>query len=391
MPDPTAPDPTASAPSSPRMSRRQWFRRSSAVAAGLLVAPHALAEEPAPWVPSSGRARSSGMVRLSSNENPYGPSPKAREAMIRAFDEASRYPHSFGWRALTELIAEREGVTPDHVLLGCGSGEILTMAGAAYGLHGGEVVAGDPTFQQLLRYAEHVGGYVHRVPLDDAMVHDLDAMDRRVTGSTKLVFVCNPNNPTGTLVDPGRLRAFCTSTSARAVVFVDEAYIDLLDNPEQHTMASLVRDGQPVIVARTMSKIHGLAGQRIGYALARPDIVERLQAYRMGTPNVLGLHAAIASLQDTEFQAFSRTKMAEGRRMIYALCDEVGYGYTPSHASFVLIRTGQPIEQFATAMADQGVLVGRPFPPYLDWCRVSIGTEEEMQAFASALRTVAAG
>ena len=368
------------------MNRRRWLRRIGSTSAGLMVAPAALAGDAMSPAITQPQPAVGEMVRLSANENPYGPSPAARKAMMEAFDEACRYPYAGAADALTRLIAEREGVTEDHVLLSCGSSEILAMTGMAYGMDSGEIIAADPTYQGMLRYAENLGGYVHRVPLDEYMVHDLEAMEKRITQSAKVVFVCNPNNPTATIADPARLKDFCSSVSSKAIVFMDEAYIELLDDPAKHTMMDQVRAGENVIVSRTFSKIHGLAGQRTGYAVARPDIIKRIGQYRMGGPNVIGLRAAYASLQDNDFQSFSRKKITEGRQGVYDLLDEVGYKYTPSYASFVFFHTGIPIGDFQTAMKDRGILVGRPFPPYLDWCRVSIGTEENMAQFASALR-----
>ena len=372
-----------------RVTRRQWFRRAGASASTIFIAPHLLQEIAAAESGYVNEPLPNGMVRLSSNENPYGPSPKARKAMMAAFDEACRYPYASAWGDLTKMIAEKEGVTPEHVLIGCGSGEILSMTGMAYGMDSGEVIAADPTYQGLLRYAERIGGYVHRVPLDDNMVHDLEAMERRITLAAKLVFICNPNNPTGTIVDPEKLKDFCLSVSKRAVVFMDEAYIELLEDQEKHTMVDMVKQGHNVIVSRTFSKIHGLAGMRIGYAIARPDIIERIQQYRMGTPNVLGLRAAIASYQDEDFQSTSRQKMAEGRALVYKTLEEVGYSYTPSYASFVFFHTGIPIQEFQKEMKSRNVMVARPFPPFLDWCRVSIGNEEDMNQFVVAMKDMA--
>lgn len=369
------------------ITRRQWFRRAAGAAAGVAVAPQVLAARPV------GTRRSppvDGLIRLSSNENPYGPSPKARAAMQAAFDEAWRYPYAGAVEDFVALIAEREGVTPEHVIVGGGSSEILHATGMAYGLHGGELLAANPTYEGMPRYAGKVGAYTHRVSLTDDLVHDLAAMDRRITPAVKLVFVCNPNNPTGTVVDPETHRDFISSVSRRAVVFVDEAYIELTDDPAAHTMVDLVRHDYNVIVSRTLSKIHGMAGARVGYALARPDIAERVRTFGMAGSNVMGLRGAIASLQDAEFQAFSRQKMAEGRQLIYRLCDEMGYRYAASQTNFVFFQTGKPIDVFQRGMQDQGILVGRPFPPYLDWARVSIGTEQDMQAFATALPKVMA-
>ena len=371
------------------LSRRQWLARTGAATTALLTVPRALQAAPADSLPAVS-IEPPVPVRLSANENPLGPSPSARRAMTEAFDAACRYPHGDMLSALVSLIADRERVPRDHILLGCGSGEILAMAGMAYGTPGGDVVAADPTYQGLVRYAEDGGAYIHRVPLDGEMVHDLEAMERRVTSSTSLVYVCNPNNPTGTIVPPASHRDFCLSVAPRSLVFVDEAYIDLLDDPDRHTMTDLVRDGHNVLIARTFSKIHGLAGLRIGYALARPDILDRIRPFGMGGTSVLGLHAATASLQDTAFQRTSRQHIAEGRQALYTLFEEVGYTYTPSSTNFVFFQTGMPIRDFRQRMAQRHVQVARPFPPYEDWCRVSIGTRTDMEAFAVALRAVVA-
>ena len=373
-----------------KLTRRQWLRRGSAAAAALAIAPQSLP----PVHPSSSSTHSTemanGFVRLSANENPYGPSKTAREAMLAAFDEACRYPYAGAGGDLAKVIAEKEGVTPEHIVIGCGSGEILKMAGVTYGLNGGEIVAAAPAYLGLTRYAETYGAYTHKVPLDEYMVHDLDAMYKRISPHVKLVFVCNPNNPTGTVVDPAKLRDFATSASKEAVIFIDEAYIELMDDMAANTMTDLVKQDYNVIVSRTFSKIFGMAGQRIGYAITRPDIAKRIQEYRMGMPNVVGLRGAIASLMDTEFQSYSRKMVAEGRQYVYDLCDELGLKYTPSTTNFVFFHTGKPIQELQAAMEKEQVLIGRPFPPYLDWCRISIGTRENMTAFGTAFRKVMA-
>ena len=368
-------------------SRRQWLQRAGLSASAFLVGPGVLHEMAAADTPKLEVNDPKGaVVRLSSNENPYGPSPSARQAVAAAMDEACRYPYSGAWNDLKQQIAEKEEVTTDHVVIGTGSGEILAMSGMAYGMDSGEVIAADPTYQGLLRYAEHVGGYVHRVPVNDDLGHDLEAMERRITQAAKMMFICNPNNPTGTLLNPDKLRAFCMSVSKRVVVFMDEAYIELIDNPEKNTMVDLVREGHNIIVSRTFSKIHGLAGMRIGYAIARPDIAKRISTFRMTTPNVLGLRAAAASHKDYDFQETSRRRIEEGRQMVYNLFEELNYTYIPSFGSFVFFHTGLPIQAFQKEMLQRNVLVGRPFPPYLDWCRVSIGSKEDMAQFVRAFR-----
>jgi histidinol-phosphate aminotransferase len=327
-------------------------------------------------------------VFLDSNENPLGPSPMAKKVVMDAFEKSFRYPGA-AYGRLLEQLAEKHDVSTDHIVLGTGSSEVLTMAGAAYGLDGGEVVTGHPSYKALGGYAETMGGYVSRVPLTDEMKLDLEAMDRRTTASSSLVFVCNPNNPTGTVVDPSTLTAFTEEVSRRAVVFVDEAYIDFVEDDKRSSGAvDLVRQGENVIVSRTFSKLYGMAGLRIGYGIARPDIIERIEAYSMGMPNTVGLHAASESLKDTTFQEESRKKIMAARDYTTSVLDDMGLEYADSQASFVFFKSGMEIKKLQKKMRAQGVEVGRPFPPYTDWCRVSMGTMDDMKAFESALRTV---
>ena len=370
------------------MNRRRWFLRTGGAAvAGLTLGPRALQAGTA-GIADIGR-REGGPVRLHLNENPLGPSPRAREAVVAALGEGSRYPNEAA-DALTRLIAEREGVAPAHVVLGAGSSEVLCMAGLVYGAEGGEIVAADPSYLGLTRYAETAGATVRTVPLDAAMAHDLPAMERAVANATRLVYICNPNNPTGTIVPAAALRRFCEAVSGRAVVFVDEAYLELIADPdEQRSMVDLVRDGRDVIVARTFSKLHGMAGLRIGYGIARPEVAERLRRVGMAGPSLPALRAAVASLADTEFLASSRRQVDEARQATYALLDRLGYRYVPSHGNFVFFDVGRPHAPFAAAMRQRGVLVARAFPPFTTWCRVSMGTPADMAAFAEALAAVA--
>ncbi len=367
------------------MNRRQWLKVSAVAAASLAVRRDVSGAE---WIAPPSPERDQPFIRLHSNENPYGPSRRARCAMITAFDEGCRYP-SGHYEELKRLIAEKEGVSPDHVILGAGSHEILRMAGVAYGLEGGEVLTAYPTYEGLEHYARTIGAYVHRVPLTADFQIDLDAMDRRITQAVRLVFVCNPNNPTGRILPGDQLREFCRAISRRTVVLVDEAYHDYVQAREYASMIDLVREGYNVIVSRTFSKIHALAGLRVGYGLARPDIIARLGQFRTNhSVNILGLRAAIASYQDASFQDFSRRKNAEARTYLYRVLGELGRRYIPSQTNFVFFHLGREVTAFRQAMKEHGVLVGRPFPPYTNWCRLSLGTMEEMELFAQAFRKV---
>ena len=336
------------------------------------------------------RVRSSP-IRLHSNENPYGPSQSAQDAMTAAFGESNLYPYT-NYRVLEELIAEREGVTPDHVVLGAGSHEVLRMTAMTYGLSGGEVVTAYPTFEGLERYAHTINAKVHRVPVDENMLMDLPAIDQATTDAVKLVFLCNPNNPTGTITPDSELRPLVESLSERTAVLVDEAYYELVTDPGYATMVPLVKQGRQVIVSRTFSKVFGLAGLRVGYAITTPAIAERLESFRTSASvNIVGLRAAIAAYQDMDFLNFSRSSIASERDKAAGKLQKLGYHSVPSHTNFLFFHLGSPIQEFQEAMAERGILVGRPFPPFLDWCRLSVGKPEEMHAFLEAFGDVMQG
>jgi histidinol-phosphate aminotransferase len=334
---------------------------------------------------------SAAPVRLSANENPYGPSPSARRALAASVETAWQYP-STQHGVLKSLIAGREDLTPEHVMLGEGSGEILRIAAIAFSGGDGEVVTPWPTFAFLPEYARRLGATLREIPLDEAMNHDLRAMDAAIGPRTRLVYVCNPNNPTGTFLEGDVLRPFVSAAARRAPVVVDEAYADLVEDWRRHTLTDRVLADEDVIVTRTFSKLHGLAGLRIGYALAKPALIQRLERYRMSMLNLPGLAAATASYEDLEFQAWSRRKIREALALTTAALDQIGRPHTGAGpVNFVFFDTGGPLPDFAAAMREQGFLVGRPFPPYDSWCRVSMGTVEQMEAFAQALRGHYAG
>ncbi len=374
------------------INRRQWLR-TAGVASGLFPFAGA-AGASVPTFESYLQAKEilhyppDTLLKLSSNENPYGPSQKVREAMVKGFDAACRYP----WEersALQEKLAQKEGVTTDHILITVGSTEALRITALAYSLYGGEVIAGEPTFETMLHYAEHFGAYVHRVPVEkDTLVLDLEEMEKRITGNTRLIFLCNPNNPTGTILPAGKLKDFCASTSEKTVVFSDEAYYDYITEPNYPSMVALVKENQNVIVSRTFSKVYGLAGIRLGYLVARPDIIDRIKKCQADRPNMLALYAAMAAIDEPVFHQYSLDMNEKAKGKIYDALDLLGLRYVKSHANFVFFQTGRDIREFNRSMQDHGVRVGRPFPPYDQWCRVSTGKVEDMDLLTSALGKV---
>lgn len=327
------------------------------------------------------------VIRLSSNENPYGPSKYVRDKMTSAFDKVCRYP--FGeMDNLTKKIAIKEGLSPDNILLTIGSTEGLKIAALAYMQKGGELVAPDPTFEAMINYAEACGAYVHKVPVKKDLGIDLETMEKRCTQDTKMVFVCNPNNPTGTILPSDEMSHFCTKMAKRTMVFSDEAYIDYINIADYPSMTTLVKEGLNVIVSRTFSKIFGIAGLRIGYLIARPDIIKRLDKFRIDRPNILALIAASNAMDEMDFYRFSVSKNKESITLLTKAFDKHQLTYTQSHANFVFFKTGMNINDFAKKMLDQNIRVGRPFPPLNEWCRISTGTTEEMEKVVSALNVI---
>jgi histidinol-phosphate aminotransferase len=370
-----------------QFDRRTWLRTAGLAGAfSVLGGAKALATEQSHLRVVANNAPKTPL-RLALNENPYGPSEKVKQAIISGFQDGCRYPYGLQ-RELAEIVAKKHGVPADCVVLTSGSGEGLRTAGLTYGLHGGEIVSATPTFLALMDYARQFGAYIHEVPLDDQLTHDLNAMEKRLTGATKLVFVCNPNNPTGTLLSAAKMKSFCENLAKQTVVFADEAYFDYVTEPNYPSMVELVKQGLNVIVSRTLSKIYGMAGIRVGYLIARPDIANRLRANVMASVSVPAVYAAKAALEDTDFYKMSLQKNTECLNIMYKTLDDLKMPYVKSHANFVFFNSGKDIGELSKMMAEKDIQVGRPFPPYLKWCRVSTGKVEDIQAFVKTLKEV---
>lgn len=328
-----------------------------------------------------------GVVRLSSNENRYAPGPKIKEAMINAMDLSYLYTPGH-YKPLIEKLAAKEGVTTDHILLVSGSNEGLKLTGLCYAMNGGEILTSTPTYKALLSYAEEFGGNINNVPLDQDLKYDLDEISRRVSDKTKMIFLCNPNNPTGTLLDGNKVKDFCESMSAKTMVFSDEAYADYIEEDNYPSMVPLVKAGKNVMVSRTFSKVYGMAGVRVGYLIANPNLVKKLKPRVMSYVNMMGVHGAIAALDDKEFYNYSLQKNKEAKQVIYDVCDDLGLRYVISHTNFVFHQIKKDLGTYAAEMLDLGVKVGRPFPPLTDWCRISTGNEADMEAWKKAMYEV---
>ncbi|TPE60556.1 aminotransferase class I/II-fold pyridoxal phosphate-dependent enzyme [Sandaracinobacter neustonicus] len=323
---------------------------------------------------------------LARNENPYGPSPKALKALAD-MGSAGCYYSGRGEEKLIAMIAEAHGLTPDHVLMGSGSSEVLNCATMALS-GGGHILTADLTFDPPVRYAEAKGAAVKRVPLAADMQIDLPAMQAAVGPDTKLVHVCNPNNPTGLLLPNAALRSFAAAVSPKAVVLIDEAYNELTSDPAAFSLIDRVRAGDNVIVARTFSKIYGLAGMRVGYALARPDIIAKMRPWSMNVGgNTGGLAAAIATYPDTAFLAYSKAKVVEAREMIEAAAKSAGLPALKSAGNFVFVKVPDA-EAVRQRMEAKGIIIREPYGKWTEWSRVSCGKIEDVARYTAALPEV---
>jgi len=377
-----------------QLNRRDWlkstfalttgFTMTSSLAAQLMASPMSKAEEL--FVQSNGKLPS--LAKLNFNENPYGPSEKAKQAIIQSLPQSNRYAVQ-ELDELKALLAKKEGVTPDYIHIGAGSGDILCQTGVAFGLEGGSVMSAFPTFSLLMNFAEVFKATWHKVNLNDQLEHDYNAMAAAIRNDTRLIFICNPNNPSGTLVDPQKVRAFCEEVSKRVPVYADEAYLEFLEPAQQISMVDLVKKNMNVIVSRTFSKIHGLAGLRVGYIIAKPELVNRIASYQHDIPVSTGsIAAAKACLGDENFMKMTRAKNLVARATLTNYLDQKGISYGKTFTNFVFFPAPKAGNMILANMEEKGYLMRIWDYQEREWCRVSIGTLEEMKGFVKAFDEV---
>jgi histidinol-phosphate aminotransferase len=325
------------------------------------------------------------MIRAGTNENPWGPSRVALKAIVGSIDQSNKYGGIHD--EMLQLISSLNDVAPENVALGTGSGEVLKVAGMLASMDKGSIVCADPTYHDLVRYAGRVGSEIIRVPVNEGLKIDLDAMMSAIRSDTSLVYLVNPNNPIPTIIEKNALREFVREVAKDRMVFVDEAYYEFVENDDYESMMGLVRDGQKnLIVARTASKIHGLAGLRVGFGFAHPDMARTIADRRTGNNNILGMQAAYASYQDMEFQNFTRRMNRESLDIVEGMCEELDIRYVKSNANFTFFETGVEIDEVRRAMQENGIIVGRPFPPMTRWLRVSMAKPDEMRYFVQTYK-----
>jgi histidinol-phosphate aminotransferase len=320
-----------------------------------------------------------GQIRLMFNENPYGPSPKALAEVAKILPKTAYYPGAIE-DDLMGLFMARHQLDREQVFLASGSNEGLQAAMMAFGKHG-KVISPALTYSDHLSYAERLGVEVQRVSLRDDMAIDLEAMAGAVDDSVSLVYLCNPNNPTGMAIDGDELRSFCREISPKVPILIDEAYNELTDKPDYNSMVDLVRGGANILVTRTFSKIFGMAGLRVGYGMGHPDIVSVVKDNVMAWPNGVGLYAAYHSYLDEDFIAFSRNKILRGRQMVNATFRRHGIEPLPSQTSFVYADIQRDADVFKEKMAARNVKIRGAYEGYDTYSRVSMGRIEELEVF----------
>ena len=367
---------------------RRSFLGSSAAATGVLAA--------APGITLAGAGAAANgpaygpaahVAKLNANENPYGPSPAAMQAAFEAVREGGAYYVRDTVSRLKAMIAERNGVAPEQVALANGSSAVLTFIATAAGQRG-NILTPDLFWDSTVRRGTRQSGEIVRLPKTASLGIDLAAMERAISDDITLVHVTNPNNPTSLLLDGEELRAFTRRVAKKTTVLVDEAYNELTDRPEYYSMVDLVREGHDVIVARTFSKIYGMAGMRVGYTIASTENTALIESYGMGdyTLNQAGMAAAVASYNDQGFLEMSRAKIFEGREMIEEGLKANGLSALPSATNFLFVDLGElNANDFQEKMAARNVMVRGVYRDYHNFSRVSMGRLEHVQMYVDAL------
>jgi histidinol-phosphate aminotransferase len=369
------------------IDRRSWLKKSTLASLGWGLTLQAMAGED--YLPRQFNGNAD-LINLGFNENPYGISPLAKQAINDFMGNANRYPMNVKEvAAFKKTLAERLGVGENNLLLTAGSGEGLNLLARAYA--GGDLVTATPTFPILPSTSKKMGVSVQEIPLTEDKLHDLVAMQKAITPKTSLVYICNPSNPTGTTVNPESLKAFCLEASRTTNVVIDEAYIDLVDPPMNVSMRQLIHDNPRMIIISTFSKIHAMAGLRVGYIVSHPSTIQQLESSYFQQAgmcvSVLSSVAAAASLNDQQHIESCKRKNAAVRQYTFEKLQQMGYRTIPSHTNFLFFATPGYPGDFARDMLEKHKIVLRSYTyPDGKWARVSIGTQSEMDVFLNKLK-----
>ncbi|MGH9775311.1 MAG: histidinol-phosphate transaminase [Candidatus Acidiferrales bacterium] len=367
------------------ISRRNFTQSIAATLAAVVAAPRTFAARPDAL---SDALAPEDVIKLSANENPYGPSQKAIEAITRSESVAMRYPEVLRPRTM-EAIAKLHGVKRENVLLGCGSTEILHIADLAFVGTQKKLVVAEPTFESIAYYADQCRAQTLKVPLTADHRLDLPKMAEACDATVGLVYVCNPNNPTGGIVKRAELRAFLHRVPVSTVVLVDEAYYHFVEDPDYASAFEWFGKYPNLVLARTFSKVYGMAGMRLGYSVASKELTEAMSPHILYfSANAAVLAAAIASLEDPQHVPQMRKRLNDTRRAVVAELERQGRSVIPSETNFIMVDLGGDVAPVIAQFRARKIDVGRKFPSMPNWLRVSIGTPEQMAAFEKALNEI---
>lgn len=383
------------------LTRRDWLRASGILTAGLGLTRWNVAQATssptklinAPFVSEFAAMSPPDLpklrARLLANENPLGIAQSAKEAILKAAEIGNRYAWmEFG--PMKQLISDKEGVKAANILMSPGSSQMLLAAAEYFAKGGGTILTCRPTYDDLLEKTTEFGATVKALPLTKDYKYDLAAMKAAITSDVKLVYIVNPNNPTGTILSPAELEAFCREVAPKVPVFIDEAYIDFLTGEDRPMLGKLINEGYNIMLARTFSKIHGFAGLRLGYAMAQPKMLEALSQYigAEGDVSITTLMAGIASYQDIAWQDHCRAENAKAKAYTVKALADLGYEVIPSYTNFMLFPIKMKTKSFSQQMFAQGIGIQTRDSAGQPYCRVSIGTMEEMSIFIDGFKKV---
>ena len=368
-----------------RFSRRRFGQSLSALFAGVYLSPKLIQGVTGGRLKGFSRADA---ILINSNENPYGPSPHAVAAITGSETVACRYPDDLYARAVRS-IASLHHVDAENVALGCGSTEILRVCDAAFVGADKQLVVAEPTFEAVTYYAQVSRASAVKVPLTSDFRHDLPAMAQACANGVGLVYICNPNNPTATINTRNEFADFLSKVPASTYVLVDEAYFHFVTDPRYSSVVDMIPRHSNLIVTRTFSKVYGMAGMRLGYAIAQKETLELMRRELLfDNGNAAVLSAAVASLADADIVPTNKKRLNDTRNLVTSELAKSGYRVIPSHANFFMVDTGDDVAPVIKAFHDRKIIVGRKFPSMGNWLRVSVGKPEEMQKFLAAFRQI---
>jgi len=362
--------------------RRTWLKQGSFALAGLgLIPAFSYGEERKFFDPAN-------PIWLNSNENAYGPSPLAQKAILEAYRKSNRYPDDY-LPVLKKKIAEHWNVGVENILLGAGSSDIIGLACQHASKTKGHILTSEPSYKVWNGQASSYGCSFNRIPLTSEKKTDVAKVVEAINDETRMIYFCNPNNPTGTFVEVSQLKDHAVAASEKTFVFIDEAYTEYAELP---SLASLAVTNRNMVVAKTFSKVYGLAGARVGYAIAHPDTIKSLSGHQPWPDagvSMVSCNAAMASLDDKEFVKQCREKAKSARETCYDCFKKLSLEYIPSSTNFILFNIDKIKGDFTGLMQAKNIYV--QFREHFGgkWCRVSMGTTEEMQQFCAALKDIA--